>query len=153
MTRRRLASDAAAPAPPALPAPDGVDADQEVVVFPHGLPGFEECRSFAVFAANAAPFQWLTSVEGPAASFLTVDPRAVLPGYRYSLSPADLSRLRATDTTPLLWLAVVLVEADGTVSANLRAPIVINPETMTGQQVMPQDTLYPLRHVIFSPSE
>jgi flagellar assembly factor FliW len=126
--------------------------DREIVSFPHGLPGFEECRSFVVFAADAAPFQWLSSVEGPPASFLAVDPRSVLPNFRYVLSPLDLARLQAADDTPLLWLAIVLVDADGTVSANLRAPIVINPASMIGQQVMPQDCLYPLRHIIVPPT-
>jgi flagellar assembly factor FliW len=135
------------------PAADGPGDEQDIVCFPYGLPGFEACRGFALFKAEAAPFQWLTSVEGPAASFLTVDPRLILPNYRYALGKNDLARLGADEDTPLLWLAVVLLEADGSVAANLRAPIVINPATMLGQQVMPQDCLYPLRHVIVSASE
>ena len=43
---------------------------------------------------------------------------------------------------------LVTVEQGGAVSVNLRAPIVINPGTMMGQQVLPHDCLYPLRHVI-----
>lgn len=139
--------------PSRLPGVSDVDAHQEVVAFPHGLPGFEDCRSFVVFAAEAANFQWLSSVEGTAASFLTVDPRHVVPTLRYTLGPADLARLDATADTPLLWLAIVLVEADGTVAVNLRAPIVINPATMVGYQVMPQNSLYPLRHVITAPTD
>jgi flagellar assembly factor FliW len=138
---------------PASISQPGVDSpydEQEIVVFPCGLPGFEDCKRFAVFTAEAAPFQWLTSVEGQPASFLTVDPRIVLPTFRYALSAADLSRLRATEATPLLWLAIVLVERDGTVTANLRAPIVINAAAMLGHQVMPHECLYPLRHVIYS---
>jgi flagellar assembly factor FliW len=125
-----------------------VDTEQEIVLFPFGLAGFESCRSFVVFSADAAPFQWLTSVEGAPASFLAVDPRRVLPTYRLALSPTDLERLGATSATNLLWLALVLVEADGTIAANLRAPIVINPDAMIGLQVMPQDCVYPLRHVV-----
>ena len=135
------------------PAHDGASDEQDIVCFPYGLPGFESCRGFALFEAEAAPFQWLTSVEGPAASFLTVDPRLVLPSYRFALSKNDLARLGAGEDTALLWLAIVILEADGTVAANLRAPIVINPATMLGQQVMPQDALYPLRHVIVPASE
>jgi flagellar assembly factor FliW len=134
-------------------ATDEARDEQDIVCFPFGLPGFEACRGFALFKAEAAPFQWLTSVDGPAASFLTVDPKLVLPSYRFALSAHDLARLGADDLTPLLWLAIVLLEADGTVAANLRAPIVINPATMIGQQVMPQDALYPLRHVIVAASE
>lgn len=147
MTPRSLATDPS----DVDPCAEGA-ADQEVVTFPHGLPGFEECRSFVVFSADAAPFQWLSSVEGPPAAFLTVDPRVVLPTFRYQLTAADLSRLHATSDTVLLWLAIVLVEADGTMTANLRAPIVINAAAMIGHQVMPQDCLYPLRHLIYSPT-
>ena len=137
----------------ALPGTEHAHGDREVVAFPHGLPGFEECKSFVVFTADAAPFQWLSSVEGPAASFLTIDPRIALPTFRYALAAADLSRVQASEETPLLWLAIVLVEPDGTVTANLRAPIVINPATMTGHQVMPQNCLYPLRHVLYRPTD
>ena len=128
------------------------DSERAMVTFPQGLPGFADCRTFVVFAAETGEFQWLTSLEGPAASFLTVDPRRVVPALRYALAPADLARLRATEDTPLLWLAIVLVEADGTIAVNLRAPIVINPETMIGCQVMPQRSLYPVRHVISAPA-
>jgi len=144
MTPRQAVAGGAAVAAP-------IDANQEVVVFPQGLPGFADCRSFVVFAAEAANFQWLTSVEGPPASFLTVDPRHVLPTLTYKLSPADLARLEASPDTALLWLAIVLIEADGTVCVNLRAPIVINPESMLGCQIMPERTLYPVRHVISAP--
>jgi flagellar assembly factor FliW len=148
--RLRISTHGQAPAQ-AIEEPN--EAEQDIVAFPYGLPGFEGCRGFALFKAEAAPFQWLTSVEGPAASFLTVDPKLILPTYRYNLSQHDLERLGANEHTPLLWLAIVLLEADGSVAANLRAPIVINPATMLGQQVMPQDCLYPLRHVIVSADE
>jgi flagellar assembly factor FliW len=134
-------------------ATDALDSQRAIVDFPHGLPGFTQCRSFVVFAAEKGDFQWLTSVEGPAASFLAVDPRRVDPTLRYALAPADLVRLQATEDTPLLWLAIVLADPDGTVSVNLRAPIVINPAVMIGYQVMPQRSLYPIRHVISAPAD
>lgn len=127
---------------------DEMHDTEEIVLFPGGLPGFESCRSFVLLSSEAAAFQWLSAVDGPAASFLVMDPRRVLPTYRYALSHGDLERLRAGDDTSLLWLAIVLVETDGTIAVNLRAPIVINPEAMIGLQVMPQNCVYPLRHVV-----
>ena len=124
------------------------ETEQEVVLFPCGIAGFEACRGFVLLSAQTAPLQWLSSVDGPPASFLVVDPKRLLPTYRYALGKTDLERLRAADETKLLWLAIVLVESNGTVAANLRAPIVINPEAMIGLQAMPQDCVYPLRHVI-----
>ena len=130
-----------------------VETEQEIVVFPCGIAGFETCRGFVVLSAGTAPLQWLSAVDGPPASFLVVDPKRLLPTYRYALGKTDLERLRAADESELLWLAIVLVESDGTVTANLRAPIVINPEAMIGLQVMPQDCVYPLRHVIVPAAE
>ena len=127
------------------------DADARALVsFPVGLPGFEQCRQFAVlYSAEAAPLQCLHAVDGPPASFLALDPRLVLPEYRCSLGAADRARLSVgDDVTRLLWLSLLTVNEQGDAFVNLRAPIVVNPATMTGYQVMPQDSVYPLRHPV-----
>jgi flagellar assembly factor FliW len=130
-----------------LEVPPLVSRDQ--IRFPHGLPGFEQCRSFVLMTSEAlGPVQCLKALEGPAASFLVVDPRRVLEDYRCQLSEADRVRLGANDSDPLLWLALITIELDGTITANLRAPIVINPARMLGHQVVPHDCVYPLRHVV-----
>jgi flagellar assembly factor FliW len=128
----------------------GVAVDPKAVVnFPDGLPGFELCRSFVLLSSpETEPLQQLQSVDGPEASFVGIDPKLLLPTYRCELSEFDRERLGANDDSVLLWLAIVAIDADGTATANLRAPVVINPETMTGRQVMPHRCLYALRHVI-----
>lgn len=121
----------------------------EAVTFPDGIPGFEACRHWVVMAAEAAtPLRRLHAIDGTDASFLAIDPRSVLEGYRCELSAADRLRLGAREDEPLLWLALVMMESSGALTVNLRAPIVINPRTMTGQQVLPHNCLYPLRHVL-----
>ncbi|HVC21287.1 MAG TPA: flagellar assembly protein FliW [Vicinamibacterales bacterium] len=120
---------------------------RDVLLFPDGLPGFEQCRHFVVLSDLAGgPLYCLHAIDGADASFLAVDPRIVLPTYRCELGAADRRRLHADEQTSLLWLALVTMtdETDGRI--NLRAPIVINPERMIGFQVMPHDTLYPLVH-------
>jgi flagellar assembly factor FliW len=119
----------------------------ERVRFPDGIPGFESCREWVVLADDQTPLRRLQAVDGDAA-FLAVDPRSVMDGYRCELTATDRHRLGVIDDTPLLWLALVIVEPAGALTVNLRAPIVINPRTMLGQQVLPQDSLYPLRHVL-----
>jgi flagellar assembly factor FliW len=121
----------------------------EAVTFPDGIPGFESCRQWVVMAAEeATPLRRLHAIDGADASFLAIDPRIVLDGYRCELSTLDRRRLGATDNEPLLWLALVMMEPNGALTVNLRAPIVINPRTMMGQQVLPHNCLYPLRHVL-----
>jgi flagellar assembly factor FliW len=120
----------------------------DIITFPAGLPGFESCRSFVLMAAPGTEFQCLSAVDGPAASFVVVDPRRVLPEFRCQLSDADRHSLQAGPDTTLLWLSMVMLEEGGAVTVNLRAPIVINPEKMLGQQVIPYQCIYPLRHVL-----
>jgi flagellar assembly factor FliW len=119
------------------------------IAFPDGIPGFEACRRFVLLASEGfAPLQRIDSQDGPPASFLCIDPRTVVPGYSCRPAAIDLQRLEATDATQLLWLAIVTVESDGTVSANLRAPIAINPDRMLGRQVLPHESSYAIRHVL-----
>jgi flagellar assembly factor FliW len=119
-----------------------------VIRFPDGLPGFEACRGFVLLSSpEMEPLRQLRSVSGPEASFLGIDPARLLPTYRCELSEFDRERLGARSDSALLWLALIAIEPDGTTSANLRAPVVINPETMIGYQLMPHRCLYALRHV------
>lgn len=124
------------------------DADTgDLLHFPQGLPGFERCRRFVLLSSqDIGPMQCLHAVDGPPASFLVIDPRLVLPTFRCVLRDADRAGLEATDDAPLVWLALLTVAQDGSATVNLRAPIVINPARMIGLQVIPQDSLYPLRH-------
>jgi flagellar assembly factor FliW len=146
MTRLR-SHTGLAPAPP-LEAPV-TQASQDTIRFPYGLPGFEDCRGFVLMASAAlGPLQCLKAMEGPSASFLVIDPRRVLADYRCELTEADQRRLGARGEDTLLWLSLVTIELDGTITVNLRAPIVINPSTMVGLQVVPYHCVYPIRHVV-----
>ena len=124
------------------------EADRRNLIdFPAGLPGFEHCRHFVIMSSiSMAPLQCLHAVDGAPASFLVIDPRIVLPSYRCVLSAPDRARLGADENTTLLWLAMVTISEDGPSHVNLRAPIVINPAGMVGYQMMPHDSLYPVRH-------
>ncbi|MCX6537725.1 MAG: flagellar assembly protein FliW [Acidobacteria bacterium] len=128
------------------------DTDRRsLVAFPVGLPAFEQCRHFVLMASpSIAPFQCLHAVDGPPASFLVINPRLVFPEYRCKLSPADRERFQVTNDAPLLWLVLVSLKENGEATANLRAPIVINPTRMVGYQVMPHDSLYPMRYPLVS---
>ena len=122
---------------------------RDIVRFPDGLPGYESVREFVLLdVPEQAPLKLLHVVNGAEPCFLVIDPKAVLPTYRAELGASDRHRLGAAEDTDLLWLAIVMVDEQGELAVNLRAPIVINPARMTGRQVMPNATVYPLRYVI-----
>ena len=123
-----------------------------VVTFPDGLPGFESCRRFVLMSSNGlAPFTLLQGLDGAAPpSFVAIEPKAVSENYQTPLGGLDLARLGAEAEHPLLWLALVAARPDGSATVNLRAPLVINPASMRGIQVVSADGAYPLEYPLAS---
>jgi flagellar assembly factor FliW len=131
--------------PPDARKASGPDAppDTMVVEFPPGIPGFETCRRFVVIASpELSPLSCLRSLDPPEASFLLVDPLLLDREYDLTLREFERTRLGATADDPLVWLAIVSVKADGSATANLRAPVVINARRMVGCQFIRDDGEY-----------
>lgn len=119
-------------------------SDHETIAFVDGLPGFEAHREFVLMTSpELEPFSCLRGLGPDAPSFLVVDPRRIVANYPCRLSAANQTRLRASDGTSLVWLALVRPGEAGA-SVNLRAPVVINPQTMRGLQVVDADDAFPL---------
>jgi flagellar assembly factor FliW len=118
-----------------------------VVTFADGLPGFEGCRQFVlVESAAMRPFTVVQGVDQDGPAFVAIDPHRVDGTYQPSLERADLARLGTDGTAQLLWLAIVAAGEDGSATANLRAPLVINPIAMRGIQLIDVDSPYPIDH-------
>ena len=116
------------------------------IAFPDGLPGFEQVRQFVLIASPALdPFTCLSGIGPGAPSFLAIDPRLVVGDYRRELSTADRVRLDARPDQSLLWLAIISPNDEGA-KVNLRAPLVINPDTMRGLQLLDMDETFAVDH-------
>ena len=110
------------------------------VAFTLGIPGFESCRRFVLLQApEFEPALCLKGLDGSMPMFMVVDPRRIAPEYDPVLSGPELERLGAVDASMCAWLAIIGF-GEGPPVVNLRAPIVINPETMRGIQAVPADS-------------
>jgi flagellar assembly factor FliW len=117
---------------------------EALVTFPSGLPGFETCRNFVLVQSEEfEPGVCLKGLDAPSPTFFTVDPRLVAPDYRCELSAGDAARLGATATSTCMWLVIVSCAGEQP-HVNMRAPLVINPDTMRGIQVVPADSAWPV---------
>ena len=137
---------------PASPANTSTTAEQSletlVLEFPSGIPGFESHRRFILIAsADLSPLGCLKAVDSSDVSFLVIDPRLLLMNYDITLSDFERARIGAGPDEPLLWLAIVTI-TQKEATANLRAPVVINPATMIGCQVIRENDQYPVQFVI-----
>lgn len=133
-----------------------LDVDErKVLTFPDGLPGFEDCRQFAVVPHHAAsgdkssPFVWLQSVEDAALAFLAMEPHQAFPDYAPRVPRTELESLSLADETarPRLYSLLTIPQGDPCgITANLMAPLVVNPRARLAKQVVLNTDQYGLRH-------
>jgi len=121
--------------------------ERTAIRFPEGLPGFEAEEAWELVSReDVQPFLWLRSCRQPALALLVVDPRLLVEDYAERIPSHVPARVGADDVGKLVLLAVVTLGAEGGATVNLRAPILVNPETMVGVQVILDRRDLPLRH-------
>jgi flagellar assembly factor FliW len=142
----RTGSGTVAPLKPSIAPEQSID--RLVVEFPSGIPGFESHRRFVLIAsAELSPLGCLKAVDASDVSFLVLDPRLLFFNYDLTLSEFERARIGADAGEPLLWLAIITI-TEKEATANLRAPVVINPSKMIGCQLIRENDQYPVRFAI-----
>jgi flagellar assembly factor FliW len=124
-------------------------AGGDVLRFPSGLPGLEDCREWALLAdASNDALGWLQSTNRGDVALAVVSPRRFVPDYQVRIPRSELTPLDITDIRQAQ--VVVVVGTNGTsLTLNLKAPIVINLEARTGRQVVASGEL-PLQYELTS---
>lgn len=124
------------------------------LTFPDGLPGFEQFRRFVLVphptpeGEPASPFEWLQSLDDSALAFLAIAPHSIMAHYAPRLPQSDLAAI-GLDSGEAPQLYALLTVPPGNphgITANLLAPIAINPTGRLARQVIASDDQYSLRH-------
>jgi len=108
---------------------------KHVFMFPNGLLGFEELREFVLISEEETiPFKWLISLEKPEIGFPLLSPWHIDLTYDPGLD-FDLERE--------VLMVVITLKDRGMMTANLKAPIVLDVHNQSGKQViLPTDKYY-----------
>lgn len=124
--------------------------DHAILTLPRGLYGFEAHRDFAIIEeARYLPFRWLQALDDPCLRFVLLPPALVDPRYAPELSPSDRALLELAPDERYDLYAIVVVPPDlRAMTANLKAPLVVNPRRRLALQVILSDERYSLRHPV-----
>ncbi|MBX2988566.1 MAG: flagellar assembly protein FliW [Bdellovibrionaceae bacterium] len=125
---------------------------EDLLTFPEGLLGFADLRSFVLLDDPSDEiFAWLQSCESPAIAFPVLEPELFNENYRLNLTKSDLEALRLASMKEARAFSIITVPEDPTLmTANLKAPIVINVKEKTARQCVLQDNNLAIREPIFS---
>jgi flagellar assembly factor FliW len=127
----------------AIAHPEGtVEVPEDAIVqFTEPLLGFPGRQAYALIPAARDGLWWCISVEEPVVTFVLADPFVAMAEFGFDLSASDRERLDIREATDPLVLVVVQLPLgpDGVVTANLRAPIVVNLRTRDAAQLISGD--------------
>jgi flagellar assembly factor FliW len=124
-----------------------VDGDK-IVRFENGMPGFPDCTQFIVMDHDReTPLKWLQCVDRPEVAFLVVEPEQVLSTYTVEV-PESVLRVvqweKGSDVRDVSVFVILNVE-NGELTANLRAPVVVNIKKRLAFQMILDNLEIPLR--------
>lgn len=128
--------------------------DNKVLEFPNGIIGFENYKKYAILFdeedKSEARISWLQSLDEPLLALPIIDPLAIVPEYAPMLDDELLAPLDNPADADLLFLLAITVPSDITkVTANLKAPIIINAATKKGVQLIVDNADYPVKYNVY----
>ena len=144
----------------ASPAKQDIDAiaipsrAERRLFFPDGLLGFSSQRNFILSPyqpadGSASPF-FVLQAEEDDLCFPLVSPHSIVSDYTLTPPPEALSALRAGSPADLsVFVIVTLRERVEDITANLQGPILLNPASSLGLQLVVEH--YPLRYPLITP--
>jgi flagellar assembly factor FliW len=137
-----------APAPGRTGAGSAAPPSVQVLTFAEPLPGFPGHLDYVLVPAEPGGHVfWLQSVAPAGPRFLVVPAEGFFPDYAPSLpGPACVDLGLEDPHQAHLWCLVTVPEGDvASATANLRAPVVVNPATCQARQVVLHDGRHPIR--------
>lgn len=119
-----------------------------IIEMNHDILGFEGLKSFTIISQKEkAPFMWLQSVEDGALAFIVINPQLIVPDYEPEINDVDAKELHLEKSADAMLLTMVTVRLNPfSVTANLRAPVVINKTLRIARQIVLENEKYPIRY-------
>ena len=125
--------------------------NEDLLTFPEGLLGFQDLRHFVLLDdPNDDIFAWLQSCELPAIAFPILEPEIFGQNYSAALTKNEAELLKLKPAQTPTFMNIITIPDDPTqMTANLKAPIVINQEQRIARQCVLQDNHLAIREPIF----
>lgn len=124
---------------------------EDLIEFPEGVLGFANLRKFVLLdTANEDVFAWLQSCERPEIAFPVLEPEIFTSNYKFTLTKSDMEALRVKSLEKIKVFCIVTIPEDPVqMTANLKAPILINVPERIARQCVLQDNNLAIREPIF----
>jgi len=126
--------------------------EERLITFPAGLPGAAKFHGYALIEEpRLAPLSVLQSVANPSLALVVVQPTKVAPDFRLGPLVSALKELEAGSVQDLIVLVILTIPPGRPreTTANLQGPLLINPGSRRGKQVIMETPHYSHKHQVF----
>jgi len=126
---------------------------EDVIHFETGLAGFPECSEFIVMDHDrSTPIKWLQCIDVPDLSFVIIEPEQIVSSYTVDVPEPVMRKLGWTPDvkpSPADVAVFVILNCDSEeLTANLRAPVVVNVANRRAIQLILDDPSVSVRYPV-----
>jgi flagellar assembly factor FliW len=124
---------------------------KDIIEFTEGLLGFENQKKFFIVdPGDQTLILWLQSTDDAATAFPIIEPKIFQPNYMVKLLPVELNSLALENLSNASVYTVLTIPQNVTeMSANLKAPVIINNKTKMARQIVLQDSKLEVRFKMY----
>jgi flagellar assembly factor FliW len=123
----------------------------DVITFKEGLLGFEnQTKFFIVDPGDQTLILWLQSIDDSGTAFPILEPKIFKSDYMVKLLPAEMASLALDSLSNASVYTILTIPQNVTdMSANLKAPVIINNQTKIARQIVLQDSKLEVRYSMY----
>lgn len=129
-------------------------ADDKIITLEKGMIGFPALNHFSLIfdeekKSKGATIMWLQSMDDPDIAFPVMDPYTIKEDYAPNVNEEIVAPLGAmTEENTYVLVTVTVPRKVEDFSVNLKAPIVVNMDTLKGVQLIVEDD-YPVKFKVY----
>lgn len=125
---------------------------KDIITLSEGLLGFDKLtKFFIVDPGDQTLILWLQSIDDATTAFPIIEPKIFQPNYSVKLLPAELASLQLESLNEAsIYTILTIPEVVTDMSANLKAPIVINNRSKIARQIVLQDSKLEVRFKMYA---
>ncbi len=115
--------------------------ESELINFPEGILGFETETNFCIVDPDDSTLiMWLQSTSTPNVCFPIIEPNFFTENSNFQLPKSDLASLElSSEGNKEVYNILTIPSEASNISANMKAPIVVNTKTLKAKQIVLQD--------------
>ena len=130
-----------------------IEIDEEKIInFDLGMIGFDFLKKFTLIHDEDEEDNsviWLQSLDEPAFAMPVMNPLLAMDNYNPSVEDELFKNIGETDGDIIVFVTLTVPDKIENMTVNLRAPIIINPKTRKGCQIIVEETEYLVKYPVY----